>query len=469
MTPLYDERRGRPIARAEIASLAAEVIGTDAGFTIYDRGVPLLGPNAPSPLAVLAADLSDFANPRNPGGAALVVVANQVAIDPALGRFLIVSPGPLAANASVDFHTLVPGATVPQTFDIRDSSRMQRLGRSDDLAPYTLDLRSPSRPSDRIGRTFYDNHGLFLTVGTKLANQRPNLVRPGVFSGFTFDGRPLAVNDTAGVALQLQDGIDGSPLTRAKLAGNEAVFFDAARGFTIADLATTLRDPAFPVAVRLVAADLTDFANPRHATGGAPLVLAAADVAIDPQLGRFLINLAALGLDAGRVRVGYMLAPATRITGGAPLALGPAAFAFAADGALNPLRDAFDGTPLAVKLRLGVTAGDFHGTVRGYRVLRDGSDVTGALALELKALDAPGATATAGHLAIDVERGRFALPAGLVQPGDVLAVEFSAEDLVATDRAFQRVAQRLPRMMPAGVTPVLIDTRRARVDPSTLT
>lgn len=469
IAPLYDTRRGRPIARTEIAPLAGELIGSDVGFTIFDRGVPLVGPNAPVPLTVLGADLSDFDNPKDPAGAALVVAANQVAIDPTLGRFLISSPKPLAANVTVDFHTLTPGAAVPQTFDIRDSARMARLGRADDPAPYTLDFRSPSRPRDSFGRTFYDNHGLFLTVGTAVANQRPNPVLPGVFSGFTFDARPLAADDTTGIPLQLQDGIDGSPITRATLAGNEDLYFHAARGFTISDLATSLRDPAFPHPVRLVAADLTDFTHPKAAVGGAPLVLAGTDVAIDPQRGRFLANLSAIGVPAERVRVGYLLAPATRIAGTAPLALGPALFGFAPDGALNAVRDAFDGTPISVKLRLGASAGDFHGTARGYRVLRNGLDLTGGLAPELKPLDDPGDTASAAHLAIDLDRGRFALPVGFLQPGDALAVEFSAEDLGATDRTFQRVAQRMPRIMPAGVTPVLIDTRRAHVDPSTLT
>jgi hypothetical protein len=468
-TALYHEPRGRPIARTEIASLAAEVVGTEAGFTIYHRGVPVVGPGAPFPLAVLGADLSDFANPRQPGGAALVVAAGQVAVDPALGRFLMASPLPLLADVTVDFHQLAPGATVPQTFDIRDSARMPRLARADDPAPYTLDLRSPRRPTDSIGRAFYDNHGFFLTVGTAVANQRPNLVHPGTFSGFTFDGRPLAAGDTQGHALQLQDGIDGSPLTRQKLAGNEDAFVDTPRGFTIHDLATSVRDPAFPVAVRIRAADLTDFTSPRDAAG-APLVLAATDVAVDPQRGRFLIDLGALGLPAARVRVGFLLAPASRVTAGRPLALasGSSAFAFAADGALAPLRDAFDGTMLSKKLRLGAGLGDFHGTARGWRVSRNGVDLTTTLAPELMALPLPGDTATPGRLAVDVDRGRFALPAGLLVPGDELTVDFSAEDLPGTARIFERVAQRMPRMMPAGVTPVLLDTRRPAIDPSTL-
>jgi len=48
VTPLYDELRGRPIARTEIVTLASEVIGTDFGFNIYDRGVALIGSNTSS-------------------------------------------------------------------------------------------------------------------------------------------------------------------------------------------------------------------------------------------------------------------------------------------------------------------------------------------------------------------------------------------------------------------------------------
>lgn len=468
--PLYDERRGRPIGRAEIASLAAEIVGAEAGFVLYDRGVPLVGPRAPSPMAAVGADLTDFANPKDPAGNALVVAPGQVAVDPTLGRFLITSPRPLVGNVTVDFHQLAPGETPRQVFDLRDSARIARLGRADDPAPYTVDFRSPARPTDRFGRTFYDNHGFFLTVGVTVANQRPNLVVSGAFSGFTFDGRPLASGDTTGNPLQLQDGIDGSPLTRARLAGYEDAFFDTPRGFTIRDLATSLRDPAFPVAIRLRAADLIDFANPKDLAGNA-LALADTDVAVDPQLGRFLINLAAAGVPAGRLRVGYLLAPAARSNGATPLALGPApsVYAFAADGATSPLRDAYDGTPLSVKLRLGVAISAFHGSARGYRVLRNGVDVSGALAPDLQALDVASAAAAAGKLALDLDRGRFALPAGFLQPGDVVTVDFSAEDRAATERTFARVASRLPRMIPAGITPVLVDTRRASVDPKTLT
>jgi len=410
------------------------------------------------------ADLTNFATPKAPGGAALVVAANQVAIDPLLGRFLIVSPRPLAGNTTVDFHQLSPGVTTVQTFDIRDSARMAQLGRSDDPAPYTLDFRSPARPRDTFGRTHYDNHGFFMTIGSTVANQRPSLVQAGAFSGFTFDARPVPVS------LQLQDGIDGSPITRGGLLGHENQLFDGARGFTIHDLATSLRDPGFPVAVRLRAADLSSFAAPKE-PGGAAMSLAATDVAIDPQLGRFLLDLGALGLTADRLRVGYLLAPVAPVTAGTPLALGPApsVFAFAADGAINPLRDGFDGTPISVKLRLGATLADFHGTARGWRVSRNGADTSGLLAPELKSLDAVSATASANKLALDLDRGRLAFPAGFLLAGDVVTVDFGAENLADTARVFERVAQRMPRMMPAGVVPVLVDTRRARANPTTLT
>jgi len=470
VTPLYDERRGRPIARTDIVTLAAAIIGTDAGFAIKDRGVHLVGPSAPAPFAVLAADLHDFADPRTPEGTALVVTDGQVAIDPELGRFAITSPRPLVANVTVDFHQLVSGATVPQTFNLRDSSRMARLARSDDPAPYTLDIRSARRPSDNIGRTHYDNHGFFLTVGRIAANQRPNPVAPGAFAGFTFDNRPLATGDTSGNALQLQDGIDGAPLTRHALARHETELFGTPRGLVIRRLGTSLLDPAFPVAVRIRAADLANFAAPTDENGAA-LAMEATDVAIDPQRGRFLLDLTALGIEAAELRVGFLLAPAVATSGATPAALGsspPTVFAFEPGGAATILCDGYDGTPLSAKLRLGSSIGDFHGTPRGYRVSRNGVDLAGTLAPELKSLDSPTATASANRLAIDLDRGRLAFPAGFLAPGDVLTVDYFAEDVAATGRTFAILAQRLQRMIPAGVTPVLIDTRRAKLVPASL-
>jgi phage tail-like protein len=472
VTPLYDAQRGRPIARAEIASLAGTVVGTDAGFSIYVRGAPVVGASADPTVALAAvgADLTNFASPQAAGGGPLALGPGQVAVDPTLGRFLIASPRPLAADTSVDFHQLAPHATTVQTFDIRDSARMERLLRSDDPAPYTLDIRSAARPTDVIGRTHFDNHGFFMTVGTQVASQRPNLVVPGTFSGFTFDGRPLDPADTVGNPLQLQDGIDGAPLTRRRLAGNEAAFFDTPRGFVIRDLGVSLTDPSFPVAVRVRAADLTSFAAPKD-PGGAALALAPTDVAVDPQLGRFLVDLAALGTTADRLRVGFLLAPVVTTRGARPVALAPppsTAYAFAADGAAAPLRDALDGTPLAMKLRLGAAISDFHGTARGYRVSRNGSDVTGTLTALLLSLPTGAVLVAPGLLAVDLDRGRFALPIGFLGPADVVSVDFAAEDRAATGRAFARVAGRMPRMIPAGVTPVLVDTRRPKVDPSTL-
>src|SRR5262249_38111151 len=126
-------------------------------------------------------------------------------------------------------------------------------------------------------------------------------------------------------------------------------------------------------------------------------------------------------------------------------------------------------TPLSVKIRLGASlAGDFHGKARGYALVRDGVDVTGTLAPAAAAIGDAGATAPAGALLVDLDRGRFALPAGFLAAGSVLTVDYTAEDTAATARTFASISGRMPRMMPAGVNAVLIDTRHPRPDPKTL-
>ncbi|MGH2898380.1 MAG: hypothetical protein ACRDMZ_06870, partial [Solirubrobacteraceae bacterium] len=279
-TRLFDEQRGRAIARAELASLAPDLVGTDRGFAIRENGVDLVGPRASAPRPVVAADLTDFGAPLTPAGAALTLTAGQIAVDPELGRLLFATPVPLAGNLTVDFHQLVP-STPPQTFDLRDSARMAQLGRSDDPAPYTVDLRAPAAPTDRIGRTHFDNHGFFVTIGRIFANRRPNQLRIGPPAGFSVDDTLLANTDTTGNLLQLLDGIDGSPITRAKLDGHVADFVDTARGFTITARGTSLLDPSFGAGASVVVAKLGNLALPKT-LGDADLVLPPRTIAVDP-------------------------------------------------------------------------------------------------------------------------------------------------------------------------------------------
>src|SRR6185503_12371081 len=229
--------------------------------------------------------------------AALVLTTAQIAVDPELGRMLFAGPVPLPGNLSVDFHQLQPASIAPQTFDVRDSARMVQLGRSDDPAPYTIDVRLPDRPRDRIGRTHFDNHGFFVTVARIVDARRPNQLRVGSPAGFSFDDRPLAAGDTVGNVLQLLDGLDGAPLTLTRLAGHEGDHADAPRGFTIRARGLSLLDPLFGTGARVVAARLADLANPQDAAG-APLILQSRDIAVDPQLGRFLVTLSAFGINA---------------------------------------------------------------------------------------------------------------------------------------------------------------------------
>jgi hypothetical protein len=483
VTPLYDERRGRAIARADIASPLANIVGTSVGFAIKDRGVDLVGPAALLAYAAVPADLSDFTKPKTPTGSALTLAPQQIAIDPQLGRFMIAPPtgvtSPLAGNLTVDFHQLVPTSTVPETFDISDSTRMAQLGRSDDPAPYTIDLRSPTFPSDKIGRPHFDNQGLFLTIGRAIANQAPYPITPTTppttLTGFTFDNRPPPATLKSGISLMLQDGVDGSPITRSKLSGNEDALFDTLRGFTIRALNGSLRDLASSKPLALVTADLSDFDHPKDLKGN-PLATAFTGIYLDPELGRFMLIPSAFGLQQSQLRVGYLLAQAVRQTGSTPYAIGTAAatvFSFGTDASVLTLRDGFDGTPIAAKLNIaahsnnGISLADFHGTARGYTVWRNGVDLTAQLTPELKTLDGPGITASAGKLAIDPLRGRFALPTPPAA-GDVLTVDFSVEDRATNDRIFAQLAQHLPRLVPAGVAPVVVDTRKATVDPKSL-
>jgi phage tail-like protein len=469
--PLFDAVLGRPIFRADFAGHESEFAGVEGRFRIKERGQDIFTTGTPPPFSAVAADLNDFANPLTPGGAALVLQLNQVAVDPQLARFRFGGPAPLAGNLTLDFHTLAPASVSVQSFDLRDPSRMEQLGRSDDPAPYSLDLRAPRRPTDRIGRMHFDNHGLFFTLGHTVANQKPNVLPLGSQSGrFTFDNRPISGADPEGISLQLLDGIDGSPLTRRKLAGREKLFCGTLRGFAIRIRGTDITDLAFRPTVTVHAADLSDFAQPKDVNGAA-LAPAPTDVAVDPQLGRFLLDLTALGATAEELRVDYLLGPAVPFLARQPRGFSPAIpelFAFASDGAVLGLRDGFDGTLVSMKLRLGGTLLDFHGQERGWRIYRNGVEVSGTLPAEAKALEDPTTAVTPGRVALDVERGRFKFPAGFLNPGDVITVDFSAEDGVSEEQVLSSFAQRLPRSLPAGVVPVVVDTRRAKVDPRNL-
>ena len=472
LQPLFDALTGRPITRAALAGHETEYAGVEGRFTIEERGEDLFDPPAGSPYTALAADLTDFATPLTPGGAALVLGARQVALDPELGRFLIASPLPQAGNLRVTYSALRPGSIPSQAFDISRPARMSCLGRADDPAPYTADLRAPRRVSDRIGQKHFDNHGFFFSPGRIVANQRPNALPPGSESGrFSFDNRPLTLADSqTGVVLQLMDGFDGAPLTRAKLAGRELEFCTTPPGFTIRIRGLSITDPAFRPQLTVRAGDLSDFSNPTSPGGGA-MTLAPTDVAVDPQLGRFILDLAAIDAKAEEVRVDYLLASAVRIEDAAPFAFGltaPEAFAFAGDGTVLTLRDGFDGTPVAVALRLGRTLAAYHGSARGWRILHNGLDLSATLPAELRALDDVTMPVAPGLIAIDPERGRFKLPSGLLAPGDVILVSFAAEDVSAQAERFASFAQQIPRGLPAGVVPVIIDTRSTPKNPATL-
>jgi phage tail-like protein len=104
--------------------------------------------------------------------------------------------------------TVVPGRFTALTAPVADAAALARLGRADDDVPAVLDLRAPRTVTDAAGREHFDNLGLFVTPAQVMADRRPNALPPGDGTRLTFDDRPLAAGDTAGVRLQLLDGID---------------------------------------------------------------------------------------------------------------------------------------------------------------------------------------------------------------------------------------------------------------------
>ena len=467
--PIFDALTGRPITRQALDGDEAAYAGVDGRFTITERGADLFGGDPPY-LAV-ATNLTDFAHPRTPGGAPLAIGARQVAVDPALGRFRIADPAPQAGNLQVTYHELRPSPVGPQSFAVDDPAVMVRLGRSDDPAPTTLDLRAPRRVTDRGGRAHYDNHGFFCTPAVVAADRRPSPLPPEDTAGrFSFDDRPLAPDDTEGVPLQLLDGLDGTPLTRGQLRGHERELCGTPRGFSIRVRGVDVTDPAFQPPLRVLAADLSDLDAPA-APDGSPITLGPTDVAVDPQLGRFRLDLAALAATPEELRVDYLLAPVTRVEDADPSGLSPAVpevLAFAADGGPVRLRDGVDGTPISVAVRLGRPLDRYHGSDRGWVVRRNGADVRADLAADLGDLGRLDASVPAGRMVVDPDRGRLKLPAGFLALGDRVTVSFSFEDPEDRTQRFASLAQRLPRVLPAGVVPVLADTRSRPVDPATL-
>jgi hypothetical protein len=464
---LYDGLQGRAISRKILTGAESQFAGVDGRFSIKQNGSDLFT-RAGSPFVALAADLTDFAAPKSDSGSALVLAANQVAVDPVLGRFQIVSPAPARASLTTDYEELVPASLGRETFDLRDPAPITRLGLADDPAPYTIDLRSPRQPSESFGRMHFDNYGLLFTPGRVIVGGRPNLLADGPPTVFSFDGRPLAAGDTAGVALQLQDGLDGTPLTRAKLSGREAEYCGASRGFAIRISGLNLLDAGLGMAVNIKAADLSNPAAPLDAKG-AVLVLAGNDVAVDPQLGRFVLNLAVLGTSSSQIRVDYLLGPARVVRNAAPAVVDSSAglFSFSSDGVRIPLRDGFDGTLIASKLKLGRDVAEFHGTPRGWVVRRNGVDVSGTLTASIQPLESPAAV-SAATIAINPARGRLQFPPGVFAAGDVVTVDFNYEDLASEYQLLQGFAQRAPRLAPAGVTAVIVDSRKVPVDPAVL-
>jgi hypothetical protein len=462
--PLFDGVTGRVMTREALAGHEQEYAGGDRRFTIRDRAVDLFLQAEP-PFRAISADLADFDKPLTPTGAALEVADHQIAVDPELGRFRLTAPVPLAGNLTAAFSVLRPAPVQHQVFNIAGPDAMERLGRSDDPAPYSVDLRVPVRAADRIGRQHVDNVGFFFIPSRPMVDRKPNVLPAGSESGrFTFDDRPLGSGDTQGTRLQLLDGIDGTPLTRRTLARHTEELCGTRRGFTIRVNGVSVTHPGFVPALRIRVANLEDFDNATD-PDGRPLSLDPTDVAVDPQTGRFRMDLAAVGTAAEHVRVDYLLANVDTSAGPAtPLSQAvPELFSFSQDGGHIRLRDALDGTAIGVALHLGMPLAAYHSTARGWTILRNGEDV--GLVPEVMDLADEAAPVSAGRIAVDVNLGRFKLPTGRVGAGDRFAVTFAFEDPWAVGRIIRSLVQQLPRAVPAGVTPVIVDARRTLAVP----
>ena len=475
-TALFDALSGRVITRSALAGDEVRYAGVEGRFTITAADLDLF--RGDERWSAVAADLSDFASPRTPGGGPLVLGARQVAVDPALGRFRLGPGPPPAGQLRVTYQRLAPGLVPTQTCSVA-GDMSTRLGRSDDTTPRTLDLRAPRRAADAIGRAHFDNLGFFLTPARVVVDRTPTHLgpTPADFDLYAFRDASPVPGDLDDVVLQLLDGLDGAPLTRDRLDGDELSFCGASRGFAIRLNGADIADPAFEPRVRIRAADLRDPNTPRRPDGGS-LVLASTDVAVDPQLGRFLLDLSGLVTGAGdpadaTVRVDYLLAPAVRVEGAAvtsPPGAAPEVRSLR-DGEPVEVVDAFSGTAIGVALRLGTSLAVYDGTPRGWTVRRNGQPVNAdlpALIADLSDVTATGGSTPAGRLALDPERGILRFPVGELGPTDEVTVDYAHPDRIGQARRIDTLAQQLPQAVPAGVVPVLVDTRGRPPDPAGL-
>jgi hypothetical protein len=184
------------------------------------------------------------------------------------------------------------GADRPVTMDVGDLAAIRRLGRADDDAPYTVDVSSPRHVTDRAGRMSYDAQIFFCVPAVVLTGRRPAPLpaAPGAFTFADRDDGPFP----------LLDGFEGTPLTRAALAADPMAFAGTRRGFAFRVRGA---DGGAPV----VAADLTDPADPRR-LDGEPLIPVGAEIAVDPETGRFLADPAAMGARDSEFTVDYLRA-----------------------------------------------------------------------------------------------------------------------------------------------------------------
>ncbi|MFY1652536.1 hypothetical protein ACN27J_16765 [Solwaraspora sp. WMMB762] len=184
------------------------------------------------------------------------------------------------------------GPDRPVTVDVRDLDAIHRIGRVDDDVPYTVDVSSPRHATDRVGRANHDAQIFFCVPAVVHTGRRPARL-PAAPVAFTF-----ADHDDG--EFSLLDGFEGSPLTRAALAADLAAFAGTRRGFAFRIRGT---DSGAPV----VATDLSDPSDPRR-LDGEPLIFVGTEVAVDPETGRFLADLAALGTRDGEFTVDYLRA-----------------------------------------------------------------------------------------------------------------------------------------------------------------
>jgi hypothetical protein len=69
---------------------------------------------------------------------------------------------------------------------------------------------------------------------------------------------------------------------------------------------------------------------------------------------------------------------------------------------------------------------------------------------------------------VDPVRGRFKCAPDFIGSADRVAVSFAFERQATVEQMVGSLLQNLPRALPAGVVPVVIDIRRTPVDPAHL-